>query len=87
MRLMHGNFHPQHAGETVEHRLCHCSSCGLYQPITPRAECAARSGNDLIVIHGVGELVRTRGFGEIELQLEVEVLNVCPTLASCCITP
>src|SRR5215472_8021346 len=70
MRLVHGDPHPQNLREPLEDGFGDRAGRGLDQPTPTGAERLARDLNDLVIAHGVRELVGARSRGEIDVELE-----------------
>src|SRR5262249_42138253 len=77
MRLVHGDPHSQGLREPVEDGFGDRAGRGLDQSIATRAKRPARDLDDLVVAHGVRELVGTRSRGQIDVDHEVG-LDGCP---------
>src|SRR5215467_2143166 len=73
MRLVHGDPHPQDLREPVEDGFGHRAGRGLDQSIATGAKSPARDVDDLVVAHGMRELVGARRRGQIDVEHEVEL--------------
>src|SRR5262245_25308760 len=73
MRLVHADPHPQDLREPVEDGFSDRAGRGLDQSIATRAKRPARDLDDLVVAHGVRELVGTRSRGQIDVEHEIEL--------------
>src|SRR5262245_6999601 len=73
MRLMYGDLHAQHLREPAEHGLGHFASRRPDQPMATGAERETRDVDDLVVAHGVGELVGTRRRAQVHVKHEIEL--------------
>src|SRR5262249_33169646 len=67
MRLVHGDPHPQDLREPLEDGFGDRAGRGLDQPTPTGAERLARDLDDLVIAHGVRELVGARSRGEIDV--------------------
>src|SRR5262249_39438543 len=65
--------HPQGLREPVEDGFGDRAGRGLDQSIATRAKRPARDLDDLVVAHGVRELVGTRSRGQIDVEHEIEL--------------
>ena len=87
VRLVDRHPHRRHLGKAREDRVGDRAGGRFDQPIAPGAERLARDLDDLVVADRVGELVGTRRRPARSMSRTRSSLKVCPTLASCCITP
>src|SRR5262245_20166313 len=70
MRLVHGDPHPQDLREPVEDGFGYRAGRGLDQSIATGAKRPARDVDDLVVAHGMRELVGARRRGQHDVELE-----------------
>ena len=73
MRLVYGDPHSQDLREPLEDGFGDRAGGGLDQPIATGAKRPARDLDDLVVAHGMRELVRARRRGEVDVEHEVEL--------------
>src|SRR5580704_1565626 len=72
VRLVHGNANAADLGVALQHGLGDGAGGGFDQPIAARAECLRRRLHHLVVGDGVLEHVAARGFGEIDIEHQIE---------------
>ena len=60
MRFVHGHQYAHDCNEAVEHGIGHRPRRGLDQSIAAAAKCLARHRDDLIITHGMRQLIQTR---------------------------
>src|ERR1700722_4445185 len=73
MRLVHGDANAAHLRGGFQHRLGDGAGGGLDQAIAARAERFRRRLHHLVIGDGVLELVGVRGFGQIDIQYQIEL--------------
>src|SRR5437899_4509262 len=72
MRLMHGNPHALDLPEAIENGFGDRAGRGLDEPVAAGAKCLARNLDDLVVAHGMRELIGARSLRQIDVEHEVE---------------
>src|SRR5580704_3287049 len=73
VRLVHGDADVAHLGVMLQHRLGDGAGGRLDQPIAAGAERLRRGLHHLVVGHSVLEHVAARGFGEIDIEHQIEL--------------
>src|SRR5580700_7488819 len=73
VRFVHGDANAVHLGVMLQHRLGDGAGCRLDQPIAARAERFRCRLHHLVVGDGVLEHIAARGFGEIDVEHQIEL--------------